>query len=185
MPEERKPSEWVGQNPFVWVHPEDAERVRETWLQLLQHQGSTIRIQLRFRHAEGHYIWIDCTATNLLNDPEVQGIVCNYLDITLQKNGEIERANLLRVNEEFARKRLERINNLLKLLEQFNRAVLHTHEEPALLNNFCQLATDICGYRLVWIGQAGEPPLKRIEPVAHAGNENGYLNESHRNTQLV
>jgi PAS domain S-box-containing protein len=172
----RKPSEWVGQNPFVWVHPEDAERVTETWLQLLQHQGSTVRIQLRFRHAEGHYIWIDCTATNLLNDPEVQGIVCNYLDITLQKNGEIERANFLRVNEEFARKRLERINNLLKLLEQFNRAVLHTHEETALLKNFCQLATDICGYRLVWIGQAGEPPLKRIEPVAHAGNENGYLN---------
>jgi PAS domain S-box-containing protein len=168
-------AEWLGQNPFSRVHPDDLPGATELWNTLLEKPGATVRVQLRCKHGSGKWIWLDCSASNLIHDPEVGGVVCNYLDITLQKEAELEKNALIALHQESSLRKLARLNNLLKLLEQFNRAVAHSVEEKSLLDAFCRQAVELCGYALIWVGRAGEPPLKRIVPIAQAGPDKGYL----------
>jgi PAS domain S-box-containing protein len=51
-------------------------------------------ITLRVRHNLGHYIWISGLLTNMLNSKSVQGIVCNFRDVTSQKENELQQAKI-------------------------------------------------------------------------------------------
>ena len=43
---------------------------------------------VRWKHAEGQSVWLECTFTNSLFDPDIQCIVCNYIDVTARINAE-------------------------------------------------------------------------------------------------
>jgi diguanylate cyclase (GGDEF)-like protein/PAS domain S-box-containing protein len=64
------------------VHPEDAQRMEGITAELLGAPGTTVRTEGRIRHRSGSYRWFELTATNLLDDPDVQGVVSNLRDIT-------------------------------------------------------------------------------------------------------
>lgn len=70
------------------LHPEDEEQAKELLNEILLKPGASIPILFRIRHKDGHYIWIEGTATNRLNDPGVENIVLNYRDITGKKLAE-------------------------------------------------------------------------------------------------
>lgn len=88
------PSELTGKNASEFIHPEDWERVRQQFLQL--HDVKQVKISpFRFRNKDGAYRWLQTTATNLMKDPAVQGIVSNSRDITtiIEQAREIEHIN--------------------------------------------------------------------------------------------
>jgi diguanylate cyclase (GGDEF)-like protein/PAS domain S-box-containing protein len=64
------------------VHPDDAVRMDGITAELLQGPGTTVRTHGRIRHRSGAYRWFELTATNLLDDPDVRGVVSNLRDIT-------------------------------------------------------------------------------------------------------
>jgi diguanylate cyclase (GGDEF)-like protein/PAS domain S-box-containing protein len=66
-----------------FVHADDFAEVADmlTWLEL-QPVGTLQTATYRLRHAEGRWLWMEVTATNLLDDPDVAGIVCNLRDVT-------------------------------------------------------------------------------------------------------
>lgn len=78
------------------IHPEDVSKYIDTFDHLVERDGTTIYLTQRIRHKRGYYIWIECTFTNLLRDPDIRAIVCNYHDITDRK--EAEQAILLEKN---------------------------------------------------------------------------------------
>src|SRR5690606_34811309 len=45
----------------------------------------------------------------------------------------------------------------------------------ALLQSVCQIAVDIGGYRMGWVGFAVEDERKSIQPVAYAGHYQNYI----------
>ncbi|MFP3869663.1 MAG: PAS domain S-box protein [Syntrophobacteria bacterium] len=63
----------------------------------------------------------------------------------------------------------------LKVLSRCSRAVVHVQEEASLLDEICHTLVEVGGYRLAWIGFAGQDEEKRVIPVAQAGCEEGYL----------
>jgi PAS domain S-box-containing protein len=73
--------ERVGQNPLEIIHPDDLELVKQT-LDSLKKIGDKKTIQFRAKHKLGHWIWIEATITNLIDDPVINGYVVNYHDIT-------------------------------------------------------------------------------------------------------
>ncbi len=83
--------ELVGRNGFTLLHPEDLEDVRQQFTTLLDQPGHFITVEGRFRHADGTWHWVEATLTNLLADPAVGALVCNYHDITLRKQGQERR----------------------------------------------------------------------------------------------
>ncbi len=80
--------ELVGRNGFTLLHPEDLEDVRQQFTGILDQPGHSITVEGRFRHADGTWRWVEATLTNLLADPAVGAVVCNYRDITQRKQGQ-------------------------------------------------------------------------------------------------
>ncbi len=72
-------------NYFDWVNPEDLPRVLQKFRNLLGKSESVISIEYRYRHQNGSWVWLESTATNLLDNPNVGGIVINSRNITLRK----------------------------------------------------------------------------------------------------
>jgi PAS domain S-box-containing protein len=80
--------ELVGRNGFTLLHPKDLEDARQQFTTLLDRPGHFITVEGHFRHADGTWHWAEATLTNLLADPAVEAVVCNYRDITLKKQGQ-------------------------------------------------------------------------------------------------
>ena len=91
-----EPDEFIGQNIFALVHPDDLERVRELFAQLIKEPGSREHSTFRLKHKNGSWRWTEGVASNLLHDPVVEAIIVNYRDITERK--EIEES--IRIKDE-------------------------------------------------------------------------------------
>ena len=75
-------------NPAEATHPDDVEMVISTLNEIILDATKTPTIQYRFAHKNGVWIWIECTFSNLLVDPNVESIVLNFKDITDRKKAE-------------------------------------------------------------------------------------------------
>src|SRR3984957_5960896 len=80
--------EGVGQNAFGVIHPADLQSGGEAFAGLSKSPGSSLIIESRSRHRDGSWRWIEAIGTNLLAEPGVNAIVCNYQDITRRKRVE-------------------------------------------------------------------------------------------------
>ncbi len=80
-----KPEEFVGQNTWENIHIDDREYTRFLFEKLFSQSGTAITKECRFRCKDGSYKWIEYTATNLLHDADIGGILINYHDISERK----------------------------------------------------------------------------------------------------
>jgi PAS domain S-box-containing protein len=82
------PDQVVGQHATAWSHPDDVAALQAQLESCLRQPGQTVTVQQRCRHADGSWRWVEATGTNLLDDPSVGAIVCNFRDITEQRRAE-------------------------------------------------------------------------------------------------
>ncbi len=66
-----RPEELVGANVLEQMHPEDALRAQQLFASAVAHPGGTVSLEVRMRHRDGAWRWLDVTGTNLLADPSV------------------------------------------------------------------------------------------------------------------
>jgi len=95
----------VGAGILEAVHPEDIQLVADSFASLLQNPGATSLTEVRIQHKDSTWHTIESTATNLLHDPAVEGIVSNLRDVTERKQAEKtlkESEERLRILFEFA-----------------------------------------------------------------------------------
>ena len=83
-----KPEELVGVSAWENVHLDDLEAVKKFVGTLLVKPDSFGITECRYRCKDGSYRWIEITLTNLLHDPDIQGMLGNYHDITERKQAE-------------------------------------------------------------------------------------------------
>ena len=63
----------------------------------------------------------------------------------------------------------------LQMLSENNLALLSSKSETILLAEYCRIAVETGGYRMAWVGLADNGPGKPVQPIAHYGHEDGYL----------
>jgi PAS domain S-box-containing protein len=63
------------------------------------------------------------------------------------------------------------------MLSRCNEALNRIESESKLLDAICQIAVDVGGMRMAWVGYALDDENKTVVPKAHAGIEAGYLSE--------
>ncbi len=81
-----QPDARLEQSIFDFIHPLDGAQ--------LPREGddcffdAPLTLELRMLHADGSWLWIEAKLTNLLHDPDIDGIVANYRDIRERKRFE-------------------------------------------------------------------------------------------------
>ena len=75
----------AGSNIFDLIHPDDRPAAESAVADVADHPAGRIEVELRFRHADGSWRILHSVAHNLLDDPDVAGIVVNCHDVTMMK----------------------------------------------------------------------------------------------------
>src|SRR5581483_910457 len=75
-------AEKVGRSAFDDIHPDDVTAARAAVADLLRDPATTVTVQVRLRHADGSWRWVEATGRNLLGLPAVGGLVFNFHDVT-------------------------------------------------------------------------------------------------------
>ena len=109
------PETVLGESILEAVHPEDCQRVMDTFFRSVASRVHT-RIRFRIRHADGHYVWVDSRGSNFYDaDGQVTGAVLTSRDVTDQ----VESEAILSAREselEQKSRRLEELNTTLNVL---------------------------------------------------------------------
>jgi PAS domain S-box-containing protein len=88
------PAEVIGGTSRDFFHPEDRERERKLLRGVMERPGAVATTEIRVRHKDGSWVWVEATFSNLVEDPAVGAIVMNFRDITERKLAEAERGRL-------------------------------------------------------------------------------------------
>src|SRR3546814_96693 len=84
------PSEWIGKPAFGLVHPDDLALTVENFIATVDRTASSAPGTLRVLHASGEYHLYEVYAKNLLDAPEVAGVVVSMRDISERVRHDIE-----------------------------------------------------------------------------------------------
>jgi len=74
--------EIIGSIGFELLHPEDRSTVENALNEFWKNPGARDSIQYRARHANGSWVSLEVVAYNLLDHPDIRGVVINGRDIT-------------------------------------------------------------------------------------------------------
>lgn len=139
--------ELAGHNGLENTHPDDVPLIHATVEKLLAHPGHPIPVLWRRRHKQGHWIWLEGVAINLIHDPSVGGIVTNYRDVTARKQHE---AALLESELRFR----SLTENLPDIVSRFDRGFRMLYANPAREALTGQSNAWIIGKSLAELGSA-------------------------------
>jgi PAS domain S-box-containing protein len=118
-----KPEELVGLSFRETAHPEDVEQITHVFLKLIEDENASTTIEYRYKLKDGSFHTIHLTAKNLIHDPNINGVLVNYHDITEHK---LAKDTLLNVNQK------------LNVLSQLTRKDLAN--QIFVLNSYLELA---------------------------------------------
>lgn len=148
------PSEMLGHSAFEYIHPDDAERVRDELGRKTRgsgHSSSTYR----FRRKDGGWVWVDSIATLVrAEDGEPAGLVVTSRDVTGRKRDE----------------------EVVALLHETERSLLRREGLDAILARICSRVAALFAFPAVWIGL--KKPDGSIEPRAVAGEAAAFVTSS-------
>ncbi|HEX8152573.1 MAG TPA: EAL domain-containing protein, partial [Thermoanaerobaculia bacterium] len=77
--------ELIGNSVMELVHPRERDNARRVFETVLLSPSKEAHGELRFRHKNGNWVWLEGFSQNLLHEPGVNAIVLNYRDVTQRK----------------------------------------------------------------------------------------------------
>lgn len=82
-----KPDDLVGRSVFDFIHPEDLPELKARFAAAVAAVDGEQQpaVTFRFKHRSGHYVWLEGTANNAVNNPTIGGLVAVSRDITRRR----------------------------------------------------------------------------------------------------
>jgi PAS domain S-box-containing protein len=89
----------VNRDGFELIYPDDRDHFRRLLARLIECPSETVNAEFRILRSDGTFRWIEATARNLLDDPEVSAVVGNFRDVTEQRLAQEMNARLASIVE--------------------------------------------------------------------------------------
>ena len=140
------------------LHSDDLEKIVEFFKELHAGGRVTRRLEYRMRATDGAFRWLESTATNLLDDPAVRGVVLNTRDITER----VEAANSMRkVNEA-----LRRSNETLSAIYENSPLAIYAFDADGTILFWNPACEQIYGWSATEAVGRFSPPVREedVEP---------------------
>lgn len=142
------PEQFMGTNAFDYVHPDDYNIVFNEFIKILKVNQVAIK-PFRFKHGDGHWIWLETIVTNKIDEPSLKGIVVNSKDVTtkVQHLNAIEEQNaqlkkIAWTQSHIVRAPVARLMGLVDLLRD-DKEKLKLEEREQILNYIITSADEI------------------------------------------
>ena len=75
----------LGSHIASFVHQKDLPLTNRILNDVIVSKSTINQVELRLMHTKGYWIWVECIFSNLLDDPEISGIVIYFRDVTKQR----------------------------------------------------------------------------------------------------
>ncbi len=111
------PEELIGLNTLDRVHPDDRDAAEAFLDSIAAQDGASGTIELRYKHGDGSFVWVEVTVANLLYDPDVQGFLGNYHEITDRRHASEQIQRQLSEKETLLKEVHHRIKNNMAQVE--------------------------------------------------------------------
>jgi len=119
------------------LHSDFSEGYSDLFSKLIANQDEfTKTYQVKIKHKDGTWRWIEGTFSNKLDDPEIKGIINNFRDITAIK---------------IAEEQMLQANRISRFLSQVNQTIIRADNEQTLFREACRLAVEFVGFKAAWI----------------------------------
>ncbi|WP_437369448.1 PAS domain S-box protein [Maribacter litoralis] len=142
------PEQFIGTNAFDYIHPDDYETVYNEFIKVLKIPQVNIK-PFRFKHGDGHWVWLETVITNKIDEPTLKGIVANSKDVTTKvqhlKAIESQNAQLKKIawtQSHIVRAPVARLMGLVDLLRD-DKEKLKLEERDQILNYIITSADEI------------------------------------------
>lgn len=122
------PEELIRKSVFEFIHPADVKNVIKYFRLITQKEIKKIPMGFRFLKKGGGWCFIEAIGSNLLNDPDVEGIVINGRNVTERKEAE--------------QKLVESEHKYRTLIERMNEGLLYVDNDGVIQfvnEQFCNL----------------------------------------------
>lgn len=87
--------EMIGETGFELIHPEDRAIVLNALDEFMKAPGARDSMQYRARHANGSWVSLEVVAYNLLDHPDIHGVLISGRDISNRKRDEAVKDQLI------------------------------------------------------------------------------------------
>jgi PAS domain S-box-containing protein len=155
-----EPEQVLGQTPFDFMLPDQAERAKNQFPLFNTHSPSPWSVEHAMVHKDGRLIVIETRGVPVCDH---RGVNVGYRgvsrDITLRKNSENEIAHL---------------NRIYALLSEVNKTSVLIRDRAELFREMCRIAVHHGGFRMAWLGLIDFHSCQ-VRPAAWYGHEDGYL----------
>ena len=80
--------ELAGRSSFNFIHPEDTQRCRKLFEELLLNPDSSIVTDVRLKNKQGAWTWVEAKGINKFTDSVIDGVIISLHDISERKQSE-------------------------------------------------------------------------------------------------
>ena len=151
------------QDWLACLHPDDRAPIEAALREAMERRALEHRTEYRVVFPTGEERWLaSLSKVDYAPDGSPVRMSGINLDITEQK----------RVEQE-----LKRLNQTLRAYSASGWALVRATDETSFLREICRIVVEDCGHAMVWVGYAEHDAEQSLRPVAHAGFDDGYLNE--------
>lgn len=121
------PQDVYGVNVSSFVYPDDVETLGRAYDEILAFPEHVVTTQVRIRHKNGTYRWLEVILSNRLDEPGIDALAANFRDITERKRIDEE----LRASEEQYRLLVE--HSPYAILVQTQGRIVYANESAVQL----------------------------------------------------
>ncbi|WP_207421394.1 ATP-binding protein [Desertivirga brevis] len=89
------PEQYLEINPWTLIHPDDLKLLKNEVEDFKKLPGSTFDFCYRHKHKNDSWVWVEGSLTNLLFEPSVNAIFCNFRNINDKKAAEQQKNDFI------------------------------------------------------------------------------------------